>query len=109
MKKKPKQIAAIIALIAIAALIITFFISAFTTNADSRNTFFALFFCIIALPILAWLFLLCYGRFKGKHTMAEFFPEDTTDLRDSTVIPERKESQGFTEEEITEAMENSQK
>lgn len=106
MKKKPKQIAAIIALIAIAALMITFFISAFTTNADSRNTFFALFFCIIALPILVWLFLLCYGRLKGKHTMAEFFPEN---LPDTAVVPEHEESQGLTEEEITEAMENSQK
>lgn len=78
MKKNKKQIAAIVALFAIAALLIGFIVSAFQTSADSRNTFFAFFFCIIAIPILLWLLLLCYGRFKGKHTMAEFFPESST-------------------------------
>ena len=106
MNKKPKQIAAIVALVAIAVLIIAFIVSAFTTTVDSRNLFFALFFCIIAIPILAWLFILCYGRMKGKHTMAEFFPDSNTD---SPIVPEHKESQGFTEEEITQAMENSRK
>lgn len=75
MKKSPKQIAAIIALIAIFALIIGFVFSAFQTNTDARNTFFALYFGIIAIPILAWVIIFCIGRLKGKHTMAEFFPE----------------------------------
>ena len=52
MKRSPKQIAAIIALIAIVALIITYFVSAFTATPESGNTFFALFFAIIAVPIL---------------------------------------------------------
>ena len=76
MKKSPKQIAAIIALIAIVALIIAYFVSAFTATPESGNTFFALFFAIIAIPILLWLFLFCYGRLTQKHTMAELFPED---------------------------------
>lgn len=75
MKKTPKQLAAIGALIAIAVLIIGFIISAFQTSADARNTFFAFYFAIIAIPILIWLLILCIGRLKGKHTMAEFFPE----------------------------------
>lgn len=106
MKKSPKQIAAIAALAAIAVLIIAFIAAAFTTSADSRNLFFALFFCIIAVPILAWLFLLCYGRLSHKHTMAEFFPKSADN---GAIVPEHKESQGFTEEEITQAMENSRK
>ena len=93
-------------LAAIAALLIAFIVSAFTTTADSRNLFFALFFCIIAIPILAWLFILCYGRMKGRHTMAEFFPDSNIN---SPIVPEHKESQGLTEEEITQAMENSRK
>ena len=109
MKKNPKQIAAIVALAAIAALIICFVISAFNTSADSRNTFFALFFCIIAVPILAWLFLLCYGRFKRKHTMAEFFPESSTDSLKNPNCPSEKKDEEFTEEEVIEAMENSRK
>ena len=106
MKKNPKQIVAIVSLAAIAALLIAFIVSAFTTTADSRNLFFALFFCIIAIPILAWLFILCYGRMKGRHTMAEFFPDSSIN---SPIVPEHKESQGLTEEEITQAMENSRK
>ena len=75
MKKNTKQIIAIIRLIAIAVLIILFVISAFLAKPGD-NTFFALFFGIIAIPILAWVLLFCYGRFKDKHTMAELFPED---------------------------------
>ena len=76
MYKKFKQITAIIALSGIIILIIAFVISAFSTGEASGEKFMALFFGIITIPILAWLFIFCYGRFTGKHTMAEFFPED---------------------------------
>lgn len=76
MYKKFKQITAIIALSGILILIIAFVISAFSTGEASGEKFMALFFGIITVPILAWLFIFCYGRFTGKHTMAEFFPED---------------------------------
>ena len=108
MKKNTKQIIAIISLIAIAVLIILFFISAFFAKPGSGNIFFALFFGIIAIPILAWLFLFCYGRFKGEHTMAEIFPQNN-DTTEGNSIPQNPEAQNFTDEEITEAMENSQK
>lgn len=75
MKKNFKQIIAIISLIAIAILLILFVVSAFLAKPGDY-TFFALFFGIITIPILAWVLLFCYGRFKGKHTMAELFPED---------------------------------
>lgn len=81
MKKSPKQIAAIIALIAIVALIIAYFISAFTATPESGNTFFAFFFAIIAVPILLWLFLFCYGRLTQKHTIAEYFPENDDETK----------------------------
>ena len=77
---KSKRIIAMMALIAIVALIIAFVISAFTTKTgDSNNTFFALFFGIIAIPIFAWLMIFCIGRFQNKHTMAELFPENNYD------------------------------
>ncbi len=107
MKKNAKQIIAVISLIVIAVLFILFVISAFLAKPGD-NSFFALFFAIIAVPILAWLFLLCYGRMKGKHTMAEFFPKDYNHLT-GTSIPQNPDHQEFTEEEITQAMENSQK
>lgn len=105
--KKTKQIAAIAALIGIALLIIGFIISAFTTSADSRNLFFAFFAAIIALPLLGWLFLLCYGKLKGRHTMAELFPDSSNDGAPS--IKPNPEHQSFTEEELTQAMEAEKK
>lgn len=77
MKKGPKQLAAIIALAAIVLLIIAFVVSAFTAGpGEAGNRFMALLFCIIAIPVLAWVILFCIGRMQGKHTMAELFPED---------------------------------
>lgn len=109
MKKTPKQIAAIIALVAIVVMIIAFVIAAFTTTADSKNLFYALFCCIIAVPILAWLFILCMGRMKSEHTVAEFFPKNSTTAANDMVLPPNPEAenQNFTEEEITQAMEDS--
>lgn len=84
MKKTPKQIGAIIALLAIFALIIGFIISAFQTNQDARNVFFAFYFAIIAIPILVWLCIFSIGRLRGKHTIAELFPAKTSDQETET-------------------------
>ena len=75
MKKNLKQTVAILSLIAIAVLIILFVISAFFAKPGD-NTFLTLFIAIIVTPILAWVLLFCIGRMKGKHTIAELFPED---------------------------------
>ncbi|MDE6221354.1 MAG: hypothetical protein K2G51_13180 [Lachnospiraceae bacterium] len=76
MNKKARRIIALIALAAIAVLIIAFSISALTAApGESGNRFMGLLFCIIAVPVLAWLTLFCVGRMQNKHTMAELFPE----------------------------------
>lgn len=76
MKKGLKQVVAIAAIAAIVILIIAFVVSAFTAGpGEAGNRFMALLFCIIAIPILAWVILFCIGRMQGKHTIAEFFPE----------------------------------
>lgn len=75
MKKHARRIIAIIALAAIAALLIVFAVSAITAApGESGNRFLALSFCIVAIPILAWLLLFCIGRIQHRHTMAELFP-----------------------------------
>ena len=86
MKKNPKQIVAILTLVAIILFIIMFFISAlFAAPGESGNRFYAMFFGIIALPILGWLIILCIGRFQNKHTIAEFFPKaDDSDNKTKT-------------------------
>jgi cytochrome c biogenesis factor len=77
MKKNPKQIVAVCALVAIVVLIAAFVISAFTAGpGEAGNRFMALLFCIIAIPILAWLMIFCIGRMQNKRTIAELFPED---------------------------------
>lgn len=77
MKKNPKRLAAIITLIAIVCLLITYVISAFTaTPGETGNRFMALLFGIITIPLLAWILLFCIGRMQNKHTIAELFPED---------------------------------
>ena len=80
MKKNPKQIVAAAALVLIVLLIIMFVISAFMARpGEAGNRFMALLYCIIAIPILAWLLLFCIGRMQNKHTIAEFFPEQEKD------------------------------
>ncbi len=105
MKKTPKQIAAIVALIMIAALIILFVVSAFTANGFGSRLFFITFFLIIAVPILSWLIIFVYGRVKGQHTMAELFPK--TWQTDSSNMQKNPDNQDFSEEEIIEAFENT--
>lgn len=105
MKKTPKQIAAIVALILIALLIVCFVVSAFTANGIGSKLFFISFFLIIAVPILAWLFIFVYGRVKGTHTMAELFPKEWQ-ANDST-IQKNPDNQDFSEDELVEAYENS--
>lgn len=76
MKKNVKRIVAIIALAAVVVLILMFAVSAFTaTPGESENRFLTLLFCIIAIPILAWILLFCIGRMQHKPPMAESFPE----------------------------------
>ena len=77
MKKNPKQIAAAAALILIALLIIAFAVFAFTASpGDGGNRFMGLLLCVISIPLLSWIVLFCVGRMRGKHTIAEFFPEN---------------------------------
>ena len=87
MKKNPKQLVAVIALIAIVALIIAFVVSAFMAGpGEAGNRFMALLFCIVAIPILAWVILFCVGRMQNRHTMAEFFPEQEKRAKENNFL-----------------------
>lgn len=107
MNKKVKQIAAIIALALLAILILGFVISAFSNSEQSGRFFFICFFLIIAVPIISWLLIFCYGRFTGKHTMAELFPK--TWQADASGELKNPSNEVFSEAEITEAMEEAKK
>lgn len=76
MKKNARRIIALIALAAIAVLLVAFAVSAVTAApGESGNRFMALLFCIVAIPILAWLVLFCIDRLQHRNTMTELFPE----------------------------------
>lgn len=84
MKKNPKQLAAIVALIAIVLFILAFVVAAVTAGpGEAGNRFMALLFGIISLPLLAWILLFCIGRMQHKHTIAEFFPDEENTKNDA--------------------------
>ena len=77
MMKNLKQLAAVITLAAIVILFIAFVISAFTASpGESGNRFIALLYCVVAIPILAWLIMFCVGKMRGKQGSKEIFSED---------------------------------
>lgn len=89
MKKNPKQLVAIAALTAIVLLIIAFVISAFTAGSgEAGNRFMALLFCIVAVPILAWLLMFCIGKMQNKNTVTERFFEQDEDSEKEAVTKE---------------------
>ena len=68
MKKNPKQIVAILALVLIVMLIIAFVISAFAASpGEAGNRFMVLLYAIVAIPILAWLLMFCIGKMQKKN------------------------------------------
>ena len=89
MKKNPKHLVAIAALAAIALLIIAFVISAFTAGpGEAGNRFMALLFCIVAVPILAWLLMFCIEKMQNKNTVTEHFFEQDEDSEKEAVTKE---------------------
>ncbi len=63
MMKNPKRLAAVIALAAIFILIVAFVISAFTASpGEAGSRFTALLYCVVAIPILAWLIMFCIRK-----------------------------------------------
>lgn len=69
-KKSPRQLAALIGVILLAALYIFTLVSAFLNIPDWQNLFAACLVATIGIPILLWLYIWLYGRIKDRHTMA---------------------------------------
>lgn len=72
MNSKKKRFFAILGLIALFLLIISFILSAFI---GSVRIFQGLLFCIWAVPILLWVCIGLYGHIANKRTIADLFPE----------------------------------
>lgn len=80
MKKTPKQIAAIICIVLLILLYVVTLIVSLLDFPQSDRLFAACLMATIGLPILLWIYIWAYGRFKGKQTFTEIFPEqESTD------------------------------
>lgn len=69
-KRTPKQIAALICVILLAAMYIVTLIVAFMDLGDAGRLFAGCLLATIALPILLWIYIWLYGIYRNKHNMA---------------------------------------
>ncbi|GFI03882.1 MAG: hypothetical protein HFI44_10140 [Lachnospiraceae bacterium] len=66
MKRKPKQIAAIICIILLVLLYVATLVVSLLDFPGSDELFAACLMATIGLPILLWIFIWCYGKLTGK-------------------------------------------
>lgn len=76
MKRKPKQIAAIICIVLLVLLYVATLLVSLLDFPGSDQLFAACLTATIGLPILLWVYIWIYGRFTQKSTIAEIFPEE---------------------------------
>ena len=76
MKKNKKQIAAVICIILLVLLYVATLIVALLDFPGSDRMFAACLMATVGLPILLWIYIWVYGKFTGKHTIAD--PDDNT-------------------------------
>lgn len=81
MKKTPKQIAAIICVILLVLLYLATLVVAILDFPGSDRMFAACLTATVGLPILLWIYIWTYGRFTGRHTIA-----DTSEATDTSKI-----------------------
>lgn len=75
MKRKPKQIAAIICIILLVLLYVATLVVSLLDFPGSGKLFAACLLATVGLPILLWIYIWLYGRLTQKSTIAEIFPD----------------------------------
>lgn len=82
MKKSPKQIAAIVCIILLVLLYAATLIIALLDFPGSDRLFAACLIATVGLPILLWIYIWVYGKYTGKHTIAELPKQEDQDTED---------------------------
>ncbi len=82
MKRKPKQIAAIICIILLVLLYVATLVISLLDFPGSDKLFAACLIATVGLPILLWIYIWLYGRLTQKSTIAEIFPEQSKEKQD---------------------------
>lgn len=71
MKKSKKQIAALLCVVLLVLLYIITLIVAILDFPGSDRMFAACLMATVGLPILLWIYIWVYGKFTGRHTIAD--------------------------------------
>lgn len=66
-----------IGVILLALLYIVTLIVAIVDNSEAGRWFMSCIFATVAIPLLIWIYVWLYGKFTGKHTIAD--PEEKHD------------------------------
>lgn len=82
MKRKPKQIAAIICIILLVLLYVATLVVSLLDFPGSDRLFAACLIATVGLPILLWIYIWLYGRLTQRSTIAEIFPEQNDKKQD---------------------------
>lgn len=82
MKKRTKQVAAIICIILLVLLYVATLIVSLLDFPGSDRLFAACLVATVGLPILLWIYIWVYGKYTQKKTIADIFPE-TGDSEDN--------------------------
>lgn len=88
MKRKPKQIAAIICILLLVLLYVATLVVSLLDFPGSDRLFAACLTATIGLPILLWIYIWLYGRLTQKSTMAEIFPDQQEKTTPDTDLTE---------------------
>ena len=99
MKKTPKQFAALTCVILLVLLYVATLIVAILDFPGSDRLFAACLVATIGLPILLWIYIAAYGKFSGKKTIADLYPEE--DMNETSFTDE--DATGTAKEEDTNA------
>lgn len=72
-KKKitSKQVVAIVGVALLVLLYIITLIVAIMDNSESGRWFMSCIIATMAVPLLIWIYIWLYGKFTGKHTIAD--------------------------------------
>ncbi len=78
MKRKPKQIAAIICIILLVLLYVATLVVSLLDFPGSDRLFAACLIATVGLPILLWIYIWLYGRLTQRSSIAEVFPDQAS-------------------------------
>src|SRR5574344_365666 len=103
-----KRIAAIACIVILVAMYVITLLVAIFDHSASMRLFQACLVATIGLPILCWIYILCYGYYAKKHTIADLDLMQQPDVHESAAeaVNHAAESVNNAAESVTNAAES---